>query len=251
MAKSNAWTRDQLILALQLYIRTPFGKLHSNNPEIIELASKLGRTPGAVAMKACNFASLDPKLDRHGLSGTSRADREIWNEFTANPEAVAAEVEEVVERLLTKKGTAEADSFKLPIGDTDILKLIRARRVQSFFRDAVLVTYNSRCAITSLALPELLNASHIIPWSQSVERRADPRNGICLNVLFDRAFDRGLITIDEKHEVVVAKRVVKACTSLELQCSLIEAHGLAIELPKRFPPDPDALAHHREHIFIG
>lgn len=251
MAKSTGWTRDQLILALRLYHRTPFGKLHRLNPEIIELAAKIGRTPGALAMKACNFVSLDPSINRKGLTGVSQADRKVWQEFENNPEALAAEVEEVIERWQLKSQEAQKREVKIPTGETEVTRTIRARRVQSFFRDAVLVSYDHRCAISGIALPELLNASHIIPWNQSVERRADPRNGICLNVLFDRAFDRGLITFDEKHQVVVAKRIVKACASLELKCSLLEAEGRAIEKPTRFPPDPIAIAHHREHIFVG
>jgi putative restriction endonuclease len=40
------WTRDQLLIALRLYMRTPFGKLHGRNPEIVSLAAAIGRTPG-------------------------------------------------------------------------------------------------------------------------------------------------------------------------------------------------------------
>src|SRR5688572_26527990 len=74
MPERLGWTRDQLLLALRLYMRMPFGRLHGRNPEIIELAEKIGRTSNALAMKACNFASLDPALrltDRRGLSGSS------------------------------------------------------------------------------------------------------------------------------------------------------------------------------------
>jgi putative restriction endonuclease len=248
MAKSTGWTRDQLVLALRLYLRTPFGKLHRLNPEIIELAAKIGRTPAALAMKACNFASIDPNLDRKGLSGSSQADRKVWAEFAANPESLAAEVEEAVERLQVKSHEHE-HPVKTPTGETEIERVIRARRVQSFFRDAVLVTYHHRCAITGIALPELLVACHIIPWSDSIERRADPTNGLCLNALFDRAFDRGLMSLDKDFRVITAKRLVNACTNLELKCSILEAEGRQIELPQRFPPDPVALEYHRTRIF--
>jgi putative restriction endonuclease len=56
----NLWTREELILALNLYLKLPFGKLHSGNPEIIHLAYLLGRTPGSIAMRLNNFASVDP-----------------------------------------------------------------------------------------------------------------------------------------------------------------------------------------------
>lgn len=70
----------------------------------------------------------------------------------------------------------------------------RDSTARAFFRAAVLAGYDHRCALTGLDLPELIHASHIIPWADNVPRRADPTNGIALNVLHDRAFDRGLIT---------------------------------------------------------
>jgi putative restriction endonuclease len=250
MKKHQGWTRDQLLIALRLYMRMPFGKLHRQNPEIIELAKVIGRTPDALGMKACNFASIDPKLDRKGLSGASKADRAIWDEFVANPESLAAEAEEAFERLGKLTHQEVEKDIVLPVGETEVTRFVRARRVQSFFRDAVLVSYNHRCAVSGIALPELLVASHIIPWSKSVERRADPTNGLCLNALFDRAFDRGLITIDKSMNVMVSKRLEKVVSNLELQCSLLEAHGHEIYMPKRFKPDPEALAYHRDVVFV-
>jgi putative restriction endonuclease len=56
------WTRDELILAINLYSKLPFGKMHSRNPEVINLAKFINRTPGSVAFKLVNFASFDPNL---------------------------------------------------------------------------------------------------------------------------------------------------------------------------------------------
>ena len=97
MARSDLWTRDQLLLALRLYMRLPFGKLHRLNPEIIEITAQIGRTPGALSMKACNFATLDPSFQAGGISGLSNrsnSDREIWDQLSTNAEALAAEAEE-------------------------------------------------------------------------------------------------------------------------------------------------------------
>jgi putative restriction endonuclease len=252
MPTSTGWTREQLLIALRLYMRLPFGRLHGRNPQIIELAGKIHRTPNALAMKACNFASLDPAFrasNRKGLSGASAADRALWQEFSTNAEQLAAEAEETFTRIEPRVAAAEHAQVQPPAGETDVLRMIRARRVQSFFRAAVLTSYQSRCAITGLAVPELLVASHIIPWSASVERRADPTNGICLNALFDRAFDRGLIAIDEDFRVVVSRELRKRASAAKLGCSLCEAHGQAIRLPERLAPDARALARHRSEIF--
>jgi predicted restriction endonuclease len=131
------------------------------------------------------------------------------------------------------------------------VRTVRARRVQSFFRAAVLTSYGNRCAISGIAVRDLLVASHIIPWSQSVERRADQSNGLCLNALFDRAFDRGLITIDQDNRVVVSRRLAEAADRADLTCSIREAHGRLLRPPHRFAPDAGALEHHRMSVYLG
>jgi predicted restriction endonuclease len=252
MAERIAWTRDQQLIALRLYMRTPFGRLHGKNPEIIELADRVGRTPNALAMKACNFASLDPafrQTNRKGLSGASDADRAIWNEFVGNAERLAAEAEEAFARVEPTQAARELSEVRIPVGETEVARVIRARRVQSFFRAAVMTSYGHRCAISGLALPELLVSSHIIPWSVSVERRADPTNGICLNALFDRAFDRGFITFDAHLRVVVSRHLRAAMTTAALSCSLVDAEGRKLNTPSRFPPAHEALEHHRQWVF--
>lgn len=251
MGQQRGWTRDELLVALRLYLFTPFGKLHQKNPEIIDLARRLGRTPSALGMKACNFAGLDPEFlrtNRKGLSGAANADRAIWAEFTADSESIAAQAEDAFARLQGSTALPDVDILHMPAGATDILRLVRVRRVQSFFRAAVLTSYGSRCAISGLSIPELLVASHIIPWGHNVARRADPTNGICLNALFDRAFDRGLITLDEDLRVVVSRQLRAAITSANLRCSLDEVAGRVIQ-PLRLTPDPSALAYHRAHVF--
>src|SRR6266478_1338726 len=108
------WSREQRLVVFDLYCRTPFGRLHHRNREIIEVARAIGRTPSAVVFKACNFASLDPFHQARGVSGmgnVSDADRDLWAEFERNSEAVAAEAEAAWERLT---GSTSEDS---PQGD--------------------------------------------------------------------------------------------------------------------------------------
>jgi putative restriction endonuclease len=256
MPRPEGWTRDQLLLALRLYLQLPFGKLHRLNPEIISLANRIGRSPNALAMKACNFATLDPALRARGVRGLpnlSNADRDIWAEFASNSEALAAEAEQAASRIddNASKDRAASGPSQAWADETEIERIIRARRVQSFFRSAVLTSYNHSCAISGLAVPELLNASHIIPWSVSVERRADPTNGLCLNALFDRAFDRGLITISHEMTIQVSPRLLADAITAEIRCSINEIEGRRLRLPLRFTPDPNAMLYHRTHVFKG
>ena len=53
------WSRDELLVAFNAYCRIPFGRLNKSNSEIVKLSRMLGRTPSAVSMKLCNFASFD------------------------------------------------------------------------------------------------------------------------------------------------------------------------------------------------
>jgi putative restriction endonuclease len=252
MPRRDEWTHDQLLIALRLYARLPFGRLHGKNPEIVALAGAIGRTPGALAMKACNFASLDPAQQARGvraLGNTSEADRALWAEFRRDAEAVAAAAEEASARLGLEPPPPAPPDFDPPDGPSDREQLVRVRRVQSFFRAAVLTSYENRCALTGLDLPELLTASHIVPWSQSVTRRADPTNGVCLNALLDRAFDGGLFTFDDALRVVVSARWQRIAPTAATRLDLASLHGRPVNRPSRFEPDPESVRFHREHVF--
>ncbi len=100
-----------------------------------------------------------------------------------------------------------------------------------------------------MTLPELIIASHIIPWSIERERRADPRNGIALNSLYDRAFDKGLITFDESWRLVVSGRLKMGNIPVFQRTAFLDIEGKPLQLPIRFEPDPEAMAYHREVHF--
>ena len=237
----KSWTRDELILAINLYCRTPFGRIHVRNPDIIALAESLGRTPGSVSYKLANFASIDPSLDRKGAANTSKLDREVWNEFFENWETMAFESEMLMAKL-TKIAETGEESAVFEEGKTRTTE-VQARVKQGFFRKMVLSSYDERCCITGIRNAELLNASHIIPWARDVRHRLNPMNGLCLNALHDRAFDRGLITLDQEFRVVVSGRV---------EHDLLRQYDHhPITLPQRFIPDQEFLDVHRNEIFQG
>lgn len=260
-AKRRPWSRDELLVVFDYYFRTPFGRLHQHNPEIIELAAVLGRTPSAIAMKACNFASLDPQHQRRGISGlkgASRADRAMfeefavagrWTDFLVESEAA----KETLKQQAVERGelVAETPAPYLAERDTETMREVRTRLVQGFFRDAVLGSYDNECAFCKLPDRRLLIASHIVPWSEDEDRRADPRNGLALCALHDKAFDRGLMSVDEGYRILVSEQLLKRKTDSELhRVAFRHTHGLEMNQPSRFAPDPEALAHHREEIFI-
>ena len=65
---SVKWTREQTLIAINLYCKLPFGKLHKTNPIIVGVAEKMGRTASSLRMKLCNFASLDPVQSARGIA---------------------------------------------------------------------------------------------------------------------------------------------------------------------------------------
>lgn len=134
---------------------------------------------------------------------------------------------------------------RTPEGASESEKTVKVRRLQRFFRNTVLANYENHCALTGIAIPQLLVASHIIPWSENEERRADPTNGLCLNVLHDKAFDRHLITFDEKFRLVVSSTLKKREMSEFQSINFVNFEGKPLTFPHRFAPDPLALEVHR------
>src|SRR5690349_15486886 len=164
---TNLWTKDELKLAIHLYCQLPFGRLHSRNPRIIELAGLIGRTPSSVAMKLVNFASLDPDITqsgRKGLGNASALDRAVWNEFHSDWERLAAESESLLEKqgvAAPERKVEEKIIESYPYEGNTRAAVVQARLKQGFFRAAVLASYDAKCCMTGLAVPQLLVASHI------------------------------------------------------------------------------------------
>jgi hypothetical protein len=244
------WTRDEVIVAMNLYSRLTFGQLHARNPLVKETAVALGRTPGSLAMKLCNLASLDPAVTsrgRVGLTGASNLDREVWAAFQQDWETMGVESEQRFNALMGARPALEPEDRWLPReGPTERAGMVRQRLGQAFFRRTVLVSYNHRCCITGNPIPALLSASHIVPWSKDQNHRLNPRNGLCLAKTQDAAFDRYLITLDEDLRVVLSKSLRDHFTSETVRANFQPYEGKPITLPHRFTPDPELLQHHRE-----
>ena len=252
---TNRWTKEQLKLAFHLYCQLPFGKLDMRTPEVIKLAKLLGRTPGAVAMKLSNFASLDPAITgsgRKGLEGASKLDREIWDEFHADWEKLAVESELLRRSLDANAAIAdEADEQLVPDDFTgETRKVVTEQRIkQNFFRRAVLSSYRGRCCMSGLSEPRLLVASHIVSWSKDKANRLNPSNGLCLSAIHDRAFDKGLITLTDDFKVVVSEELKRKKETFVIEV-LLPLDGRAIESPERFAAQPEFIAWHRNQLFV-
>lgn len=245
------WTKDELILAINLYCKLPFGKMHKSNKEIIAFASLIGRTPSSVALKLGNFASFDPTLQARGIKGASNAsklDKQVWEEFYNNWDAALYESEKL---LATKEHTTIEQLNKiniadLPKGETKE-RLVKTRVNQNIFRKIVLATYNNKCCISQIDNTELLVASHIIPWSQDETNRLNPMNGLCLNALHDKAFDCGLITIAaEDYTIRISSKLKRKNITKSIDDNFLSLEGKTIFLPDKFLPSTELLKRHNE-----
>lgn len=250
------WSREELILAVNLYCKLPFGKMHKGNALIIEFADLIGRTPSSVALKLGNFASFDPTLKARGIKGAvnaSKLDKVIWDEFYNNWDAALLQSE----LLYAEKNNTTIEKINkinfdnLPKDGVEKERLISTRVNQSIFRNVVLATYNQRCCITGIDNPQLLIASHILPWSKDENNRLNPMNGLCLNALHDKAFDCGLIAIrPEDYSLIISSELKK----MKVMTSALESNFIAYEhkqilLPDKFLPLPDFLDYHFQHVF--
>lgn len=256
MPTRNLWSREELILAFNLYLKLPFGKLHTGTPEIIELANLTGRSVNSIAIRMTNFASCDPYHQARGVKGMIGGLKQcqpIWDEFYENREVLIFESE----RILAEKENSTIESKYADIlndikdlrGETKIRE-IKTRVNQNVFRQIVIANYSGKCAITGINTPELLIASHIIPWAVNEKERLNPTNGLCLNVLHDKAFDCGLIAISPDDYSLKISPALKCKTiSPAIESNFIAFENKSIILPNKFLPSKEFLDYHYQHIF--
>ena len=256
------WTRAEVLAAMHLYLQLPFGQLHRGQPRIVQLARWLGRTPSSVAMKLVNIASLDPAITgsgRVGLQKASKLDRDVWAEVTTSWSNVLGAAAAAYEHFAAQEGLTaiEADHIEPaelaavsgdldPSFDTEREAVVKVRLNQVRFRRWVLASYGGRCCITGLKEPKLLIASHIVPWAEDPVHRLNPRNGLCLSPLYDRAFDQGLITITPVSlQIRIGRRLREAVEDTYVQQAFAALDGVPIRASDRLRPDDELLAWHQ------
>lgn len=261
MAIRRKWQREELLLTLNLYCRLPFGQYHNRNSEIIQLANLIGRTPDAVAMKLSNFASFDSYHQSRGIKGlqnTGQADRDIWDEFSANWDELAVESEIAYAQLFGAEipsmitPSPELDTESLGFsGSTEAERQVKVRLGQQFFRKVIMTSYASKCCVCGMPIPELLIASHIIPWRDDENLRVNPHNGLCLCALHDKGFDRGFLTLAEDYKIIIGKAIRQYLPNSAVHTGFKIYEGQMISMPDKFLPKQEFLAIHRDRYFLG
>ena len=248
MRQGRVWERRELILALELYFNANCSP-DKDDPQVNELAVVTGRTPGAVALKLANFRAIDPDKTG-GMPHHGGRDKEVWNEFRGRPNELRDAVDLVMNKVLGEGFGAETAARKIVVdaiiaGDyfvPDSMAPRKVRRRQDVFRDMILESYGNQCALCDVDLPDLLTASHILPWSEDAQNRLNPENGIAMCALHDRAFDRLLIAIGGNNRVTVAPFLVARFARVS---KTLRGNG-KLRLPQRHLPNPAFLRRHRQ-----
>lgn len=253
--KRRLWTKEELILALNLYLKLPFGKFHSGTPEIIILSKIIDRTPSSVSMRLGNFASVDPYHQNRGIGGLSGGKKQvqpIWNEFVNNKEELLFESEKILAQI--ENNPIESKFANILLGTEHLqgeskIREVKTRVNQNVFRQIVLANYSGKCAVSGIDIPQLLLASHIIPWSTNENERLNPENGICLSALYDRAFDKGLIGFNQKYEIQLSNDLNKKNKENYFEPYFSFLQGKKINLPAKYLPRKEFIEFHYDVIF--
>ena len=142
----------------------------------------------------------------------------------------------------------------LDISDEELLgrertTVVKQRVNQYAFRSMILNNYDNCCAITSISIPEMLIASHIIPWAENEHERLNPENGICLSALYDRAFDKGFISLDKNYKIIIADKLKKHEHEAFYKIHFSAIEQQTIFLPEYHRPNLLFLEWHRDMIF--
>jgi putative restriction endonuclease len=240
---SNSWTKEELISAYNLYCKIPVNEINSQNLQIINFAELLSKTTREVAKRFKNFSKLDASINV--LENVEQEDISTWNLFNNDWEKSVFESEK---NILNFENKLNKITY-IPKGKEREI-IVKTRVNQSFFRTAVLTSYQNKCCITGLPLVEMLNASHIIPYRDSDENnKLNPHNGLCLNALHDRAFDRGFITVTTDYKVKISESLNNFLDNKSVENYFLFFKDKKIHLPNRFLPEREFLEYHNKRIF--
>lgn len=256
------WTRDELMLVMNLYTKLRYGQFSYKNNEVINLANLIDKTPGAVAYKLVHLSRQDAKhKDRvKGLANPGKNAIEMYNTFTNNWDEMLYESEvllakyqnKTIEEVFLEKEEIKKINSDLLIGKqgSDVQRLVKTRVNQSLFRKVIVNNYSNACAICGLNIEKLLVASHIIKWSENQIQRLNPENGICLCNIHDKAFEIGYLGINSDYKILVSDKL-KTIKDKETHSALFKRHeNKSIALPDKFYPNIAFLETHFSTVFI-
>lgn len=254
------WNEDETTLALYLYYLIESGQVENRSKAINDLATFLGRSRGSVEMKIGNLQSCDKKNTK-GLPHGSKTDSLIFDRYLLHPDVLDITAKRIIDKNPAEAylipSIVDANPYAITKKDEMVLsdytgsetaRIRKERNDQDSFRNRLLANYDQKCCLSGVSTTQLLIASHIVPWSKDKSKRLDPRNGLLFNAYLDRAFDKGIITIDSRNYSVLISDKLKDERALDY---FNQYRGKEILLPKNDNvwPDKQNLQYHNDVIF--
>lgn len=213
-------------------VKVEVGKMRKSQPNIFDYGK-----PNQRSYPLNNFCSA--ALNSLITYAQYEQDVELADRIVAeekNPNTIS-------EKLLTH--------FDLTKEGEDVVSQTKRRKGQDYFRRMILANYGGRCALTGIDIPQLLIASHIIPWEDKSHKkeRLNPCNGICLSALYDKAFDKGLIGFNPQLCTVLSIRIKEKADKDFYDKYFAPIDGRKLTVPTRYTPNLSFLEWHMNNIF--
>lgn len=257
---NGEWTRDEFLVTLDLYLNDNITESKSD-PVVQDIAKLIGRTPDAVVYRLGNYRHLDPAGTK-GLENTGQPCVEIWQEFYGNEFELRRAAEGARQRLTNEEsesaiqtdseaemeggiketgGLGGGSGQDISISTGEGTSERPTRHGQQDFRIAVRKRYNDTCLLCDVSDPGLLQAGHILSWSDHEGPRGDPSNGLLLCYTHHRAFDLGLFTITSEYKL-------QAQPGYDPESEFIRETVIALNGTElSFPHDPPSIEYLRDH----
>ena len=199
---------------------------------------------------------MRPNIKERGVKGMVNGRKQCqpyWDEFYENRDKLIFESEKILSTYqdtdIETKFRKELEDIPKEIRGEVRLREVKTRVNQYFFRRMVLANYDETCALSGVDINTLLIASHIIPWSENEKERLNPENGICLSALYDKAFDKGLISFDDNGKTIFSKRLKENVSKEYYAKFFLPIESKKLSTPNKYKPNPLFLEWHRDVIF--
>lgn len=146
-----------------------------------------------------------PVKNREVVIDAVQSMAQVFKRAAALAHALPNQAENDFETALSAELNKLPDSIK----NTEVERMVRQRVGQDTYRKAMLEYWGGACAVTGVTMPEVLRASHALPWAEceSDAQRLDVFNGFLLTANLDALFDRFLISFDAKGKVIIANGI--------------------------------------------
>jgi len=279
--QAGNWVEAEVVLAMLILVYANPSRLGGSKPSasgkslqhpaVRAAATALGRSEGAVVLKVMNLRA-ELTGGHRGMAHGGRLDSWVVNTFTNRLDALMRAALVVANRLpgaqevmrALGQGPLEAAEDATGVADgvppwpTTLMREVVTRRGQGLFRGRVMANYEHACAFCGLRArrparsSSLLVASHILPWKDATDhQRLDPRNGLALCGTHDRAFDWGLMTLDESQRIVVSRALREDYEPVtRIEADFMALHGAELHHGLEFiAPHETYVEHHRQRVF--